>query len=106
MPERRKVDQPLVEILDLRSLLDDLVDGASERTRLTLHLGGGVGQLGGRNPSTVAADPAFELLLTLERLGVRTPVRDHALDERAHLGEGGVRFVRCEVAHGCNPMRR
>ena len=66
----------------------------------------GVGQLSGRNPSAVAADPAFELLLALERLGVRTPVRDHPLDERAHLGEGGVRFVRSEVAHGCNPMRR
>ena len=104
--QRRKVDQPLVEILHLGPVLADLVDHAGERGRFALHLGCGVGELGGRNPPAVAPNPSLELLLPLEGLGVRTPVRDHPFDERPHFDEGVVRFLRGEMAHDCNPMRR
>jgi hypothetical protein len=37
---------------------------------------------------------------------VRAPLLDHLLDERAHLAKCGVRLLRCEMAHDCNPTRR
>jgi membrane protease YdiL (CAAX protease family) len=87
-------------------VLPDLVDHLRERARLTLYFRRGVGELGGRNAAPVASNPSLELLLTLERLAVRAAVRDHTLDERPDLDEGVVRFIRSEVAHCCNPMRR
>jgi hypothetical protein len=73
---------------------------------MPLHLSGGFSQLRGRDASAVTANPAFELLLTLERLDVRTPMLDHPLDERPYLGQRGIRLLGSEVAHACNPMRR
>ena len=47
-----------------------------------------------------------ELFLPFKRFDMRTPVRNHLLNERAHLLECGVRLLGGEVAHECNPMRR
>jgi membrane protease YdiL (CAAX protease family) len=104
--QRGKVDQPFVEILDLGAVLPDLVDHLRKRARLTVHLRGCLGELGGWDAAPVASNPSFELLLALERFAVRSPMLDHALDERPDLDEGVVRFLRSEVAHSCNPMRR
>ncbi len=34
---------------------------------------------------------------------MRAPPLDHLLDDRPHLLERGVRLIRCEVTHACNP---
>src|SRR4051794_30486925 len=125
--QRGEVHEALVEILHLEPELDDLVDRTGERTRLAVDLGGRIGELGGRDPAAVAADPSFELLLPLERLDVRAPAGGpllrqrapplgrlagparagaHPLDERPPLPERGVRLLGGEVAHECTPMRR
>ena len=83
--KRGKVHEAFVEILHLHAELDDVVDRASQLTRVPLDLGGGLCELRGRYAAAVAANPALELLLTLERLDVRGPVRNHPLDERPNL---------------------
>ena len=70
------------------------------------HYVGGVRELRRRDTTTVAANPALELLLPLERLDMCTPMLDHPLDERPDIGERRIRLLGCEVAHACNPMRR
>src|SRR5205823_1099298 len=83
----RKIHEAFVEILHLHTELDDVVDRVGQLTRMPLHLGSRFGKLRGRDSAAVATDPAFELLLTLERLDVRSPMRDHPLDERSYLRE-------------------
>jgi hypothetical protein len=66
----------------------------------------GFRELGRGDAAAVPANVPLELLLTRLRRGVRPPVGDHALDERANAGECRVRLLGGEVAHDCNPMRR
>src|SRR5947208_2679719 len=68
-------------------------------------LGRAAGERRRRDAAAVAPNVALELLLALERGDVLAALLDQPLDERAHLDERRIRLLRCEVAHGCNPMR-
>ena len=99
-----KVDQPLVDVLDLRAVGDDLVDHAGELPCFAFDVRGGCGEGGRRDPAAVAANVPFELFLTGEGVDVRAPPLDHLLDEGTDLGELRIRFFGGEVPHRCNPM--
>ena len=106
MVKRREIHESLVEILDFHAELDDVVDRTGQFARVPLDLGRGLRELRRRDAPAVAPDPALELFLTLQRIDMRAPVLDHPLDKRPHSEKGGIRLLRGEVAHACNPMRR
>ena len=95
----REVDEPAVDVLDLRAERLDLLDAAGERRR---RLGNGVLESldsAWVETSAVACDRELhhaELLLVKAEFAA---TREHPFDERAHRSERLVRLVRREVLH-------
>ena len=105
--ERREVDEPLVEILDLDAELDDVVDArgpararaARPRPRLSASSAGGMPPpLPRMRPSSSScrssASTCARRCSTIRSTSGRTSAKR------------GVRLLGGEVAHACNPMRR
>src|SRR5439155_12451469 len=91
-----KVEQPLVEILDLHAGVVEPANAVGNPVDLAGDLLGRIAHLARREIASVARDLRDELCLANLCSGERASVRDHALGERAQLDECLVRLVRRE----------
>src|SRR3954469_6419944 len=102
---RREVEEPLVERLDLSSGVIDLLCAVGDRVGLALDRLREVVQVARDHVTAVPGDPRHEGDLLGLRGGEVPPVLNHALKDRAKLGEGGVGLLQREHPHPPMIMR-